>query len=219
MFLRLLGAPQVELEAGPLGLPPQKPVYLLIRLALEGDWVSREALSALFYPDQPEPEARHRLRLLVARVHALSWARGFEAETRRLRWRVPNDVLAVREALGRADWATVVALHARPLLEGFPVGDAPGFEAWLEAERAALVNAWREAALRRSGEFGARGEHREAAALLRGLLEREGLAEDVLAAYLEQSYLAGSVTRPCGPTIASRRSSRRNSASSRWSRP
>lgn len=185
--LQLLGQPRLADSE----LPPTKPVYLLLYLAYSGEWVGREALAELFAPESDEEAARRTLRVLLNRAKALTWAEGLEVEPSRLRWQVPTDVRTFREAVGRGDWPLAVRLHQHQLLEGFPIKDAPGFEAWLELERQSLLGAWREAALRCGLELGLRGQHAQAAQLLLQLLHHDPLAEDVLAAYLQQAYLSG----------------------------
>lgn len=185
--LHLLGQPRLEGSE----LPPTKPVYLLLYLAYSGEWVGREVLAEVFAPESDEEAARRTLRVLLNRAKALSWAEGLEVEPTRLRWRVSSDVSAFREAIGQGDWPLAVRLHQFALLEGFPIKDAPGFEAWLELERETLLGAWREAALRCGLELGQRGQNTQAAQLLLQLLYHDPLAEDVLAAYMEQAYLSG----------------------------
>ncbi len=190
MLLRLLDTPRLEHGQERLEIPPTKPAALLLHLAYKGDWVSRETLANLFAPDGDETSARHHVRVLLNRARQLGWSAGLEAEPTRLRFNLETDVQAFREAIGHGDWARAVSLYQRPLLDGFSVG-APGFEAWLEAERDSMNHAWREAALRHARSLNERGNHAEAARLLTRVLERDDLAEDVLAAYLEAAYLAG----------------------------
>ncbi len=185
--LSLLGLPRLD----NLDLPPTKPVCLMIYLAFRGDWVSREELAAFFCPEDEEANARRRLRVLLNRARALPWAEGLEVEHARLRWAPPTDVQAFRQAIGRGDWAEAVRLHQAPLLEGFRVVEVPGFEAWLELERDSLLTVWRDAALRQSQRLRQEGCHQQAAQLLLDLLRYNPLAEDLVAAYLEQAYLAG----------------------------
>ena len=192
VLLRLLDTPRLEREQGQerLDIPPTKPAALLLHLAYTRDWVRRETLANLFAPDGDETSARHHVRVLLNRARQFGWSSGLEVEPTRLRFSLETDVQAFREAIGRGDWARAVSLYQRPLLDGFAVG-APGFEAWLEAEREGMNHAWREAALRHARSLNEQARHAEAARLLTRVLERDDLAEDVLAAYLEAAYLAG----------------------------
>ena len=131
-YLQLLESPFIVSSGKHIDLLPQKPVFLLIYLALRFEWVSRDELLGVFYPENTEQEARHSLRVLINRAKAINWGEGLEIEPHRLRWLIPNDVQMVRETIARNDWAEVVKLHQKPLLSGFPLLSAPGFEAWIE---------------------------------------------------------------------------------------
>lgn len=189
MALRLLDTPHLEHEGNRLEVLPTKPAALLLYLAVQGDWVNRDLLASVFAPEVEESSARHHLRVLLNRARQFPWSAQLEIETSRLRFSIPNDVQAFRQAIGKGDWAEAVELHRKPLLEGFHVG-APAFEAWCEAEREAFARAWREAACRRAREL-SRDEPATAARLLRGVLEHDDLSEDVVQVYLECAYLTG----------------------------
>lgn len=55
--LRLLDSAQVEYQAQQWELPAQKPVYLLLYLAPQPGWVSRQVLAELFAPGSDESTA------------------------------------------------------------------------------------------------------------------------------------------------------------------
>ncbi|WP_337870880.1 tetratricopeptide repeat protein [Meiothermus sp.] len=190
--LRLLGPPYAQLEGQRWELASSKPVYLLLYLAYQGDWVSRAHLAALFYPDQDEPTARHRLRLLLSRLRELPWAGGLEAEPQRLRFRVATDVQAFSAAIQQQDWPKAIQLHQQPLLNQFPIREADTFEAWLEAEREELRSLWREAVLETTLALGQNGRHKEAAGLLRQVWEQDIFDEQILQAYMRSLHAQGS---------------------------
>jgi DNA-binding SARP family transcriptional activator len=189
--LRLLEPPHLLFQGKPGDITPQKPVFLLLYLALKHDWVSRNELLVVFYPEDDEQTARHNLRVLINRAKALPWSEGLEVETQRLRWQVESDVRLLREAVARKDWQTVIRLHQQPLLTGLNLETASGFEAWLELERESLLTSWRKAALEQVHLLSQQSRHSEAREILARLLERDTLAEDILALYLEQAYLSG----------------------------
>lgn len=189
--LVLLDTPAAYLDGRRFDLPVHKPTGLLLILACAGDWVGRDRLVSLFWPEASEVDGRHRLRTSLMRARRLPWARGLEVEASRLRWLVDSDVMALREAMERSDWAVAAALHRRPLLDGFAFPSTPGLEAWLGAERDNLASSWQQASLRWSAELKKAGRFLEAAELLLRVLHGDSLAEDALAAYLEAAYLAG----------------------------
>lgn len=190
--LYLLDEPHVQEEGGRrLELAPARPTYLLVYLACRGEWVSREALAGLLWPERPEDEARHNLRVSLHRARSLPWAKGLEVERERLRLILSTDVAEFRAAIGWADWGAALAWHRRPFLEGFPLHDVPAFEEWASLERQALLEAWQKAALRHAEGLQEQGEYPQAARLLGELLRQDPLAEDVLQGYLRAAYLAG----------------------------
>jgi DNA-binding SARP family transcriptional activator/predicted negative regulator of RcsB-dependent stress response len=189
--LRLLEPPSITLENQTYDLLPHKPVCLLVYLAYQGTWVSREVLASLFWPEDDEASARHNLRMLLSRAKQLPWATTLESETTRLRWQVQTDVGAFREAVGQGNWERVASLHRSPLLSTWRLSDMPGVEEWLELERETLLSTWREAVLKHSKSLSGHSDHLNAANFLKSLLNYDPLAEDVLALYLENAYLAG----------------------------
>ena len=189
-LLRLFGTPSIE-RPQRLELPAHRPVWLLVVLAYRGTWVSRDELLALFWPESDEPTARHALRLWLSRAKALPWATGLEIERQRLRWAPTTDVAAFRTALGSADWGVAVAWHRAPLLAGFSAPNTSSLDEWLHSEREALQAAARQAGLKAARQLADRSEHDAAATMLRELLAQDPLAEDVLAAYMQQASLGG----------------------------
>lgn len=152
--LVLLDVPHL-LQAGQRhDLPSNVPGHLLAYLALRGDWLTREALAALFWPDRSEPEAQHNLRVNLHRLKKLldGWglASHLHTEMRRLRVALPCDVHTLRQAAGRGDDATVLALHRQPLLSGLSLGGFAAVQEWLLVERAGLQDLVDTAAARQT---------------------------------------------------------------------
>jgi DNA-binding SARP family transcriptional activator len=189
--LHLLESPRVLFHGQRNDLTSHKPILLLLYLAVKQDWVTRDELLVVFYPEDDETSARHNLRVLINRAKSVAWAKGLETEPNRLRWLVSSDAVMLREALAKKDWAAVLRLHQQPLLSGLNLEGAPGFEAWLEVERASLLNGWRKAALEQVRVLSDAGNHQDAAAILQNVLKEDTLAEDILALYLKQAYLSG----------------------------
>lgn len=186
MRIQLLGQPQV----GTNPFPNDKRGYLLAYLAYVGDWVGRDRLAFLFWPDADERSARRNLRQLLNRVKRLPVTEGLELSPSQLCWRVETDVASFRQAIAAHHWAAAVKLYRGDLLEGF-AGGASGFDAWLELERENLYNAYRDAVLHEAQLLEAEGHFDQASERLKGLLDGDELAEDVLQLYLRASYLAG----------------------------
>ncbi|MFC6920239.1 ATP-binding protein [Meiothermus taiwanensis] len=189
--LYLLDEPHVRLGEARLELTPSRPTYLLVYLACQGAWVERERLADLLWPDSPEEEARHNLRVNLHRARSLPWAEALEVERDRLRFAVQTDVALFRAALGRADWEAAVKLHRRPFLQGFPWHNTPALEDWAALERESLLEAWQQAAQRHAETLQQAQQHPEACRLLAEILRYNLLSEDVLQNYLRAAYLAG----------------------------
>jgi DNA-binding SARP family transcriptional activator/Tfp pilus assembly protein PilF len=190
-MLHLFGTPYFEYGGQHLELPSNKQTLLLLYLAYTGKWLSRDVLATLFHPEANEANAKHALRVMIGRAKEYAWAQALEIERSRLRFNIPTDVHAFREAIGKADWQSAANLHHRPLLEHFPIRDAPGFEAWLELERNNLLSAWREACTHLATHLEGTGNYNEAAHILQPLLDLEPLAEDVVQTLARDLYLAG----------------------------
>ncbi len=174
-----------------MDLPLRQSLLLGAYLAHRDDWVGRDELLALFWPDEAESTARHNLSQLVYHCRRQPWFDGLEAERTRLRWRVESDLRVFRAAIGAGAWHDALELYRGALLEGLPAGLAPGFEEWLASERESLQVAWREAVLQVAGTLEREGRWAEASAHLAAVLERDPLAEDALQAYLRCARGAG----------------------------
>jgi len=188
--LRLLGPPSIRLQ-GWQPLAPSNHAALLCYLAYRATWVSREEAALLIYPDISSDAARTRFRQLLRRARKLPGGGAIEAQGEQLRLQLKTDVQAFVEAVGESDWAQAVERYSGHLLGGFSLRNAPGFEHWLELERASLASAWHGVALKRAGELNTVGDYTRAASLLKEVYADDSLAEDVLQTYLENSYLAG----------------------------
>ncbi len=151
-MLRLLDRPHWEHGGKRFDLPCTLPGWIIALLAAHGDWVARDRLFALLWPDAETAEAQLNLRVNLhrARQFLSEWgcSEALQAERRRARLAVECDVPSLRQALTSGDDARVIELHRRPLLDG---GSLPGFAAlneWADLERAQLVRHWRDACLR-----------------------------------------------------------------------
>ncbi|GGJ26128.1 BTAD domain-containing putative transcriptional regulator [Deinococcus roseus] len=185
--LQMLGYPHFRGSK----LPPHKPVALLLHLACRQEWVSREELSTLFWPDTDTPTARHNLRILLHRTRQLSWVEGLEQDAQHLRWQVSTDVQQFRQAFQQGQWQEAVQLHNAPLLEGFVLEDIPGLQAWCDIEQEALLCQWQKACLQLAAQLGMQQKHADAAQVLGKLLVQDPLSETALQKFLEALYLSG----------------------------
>ena len=172
--LQLFGGAHWSGDGAAADLPDNLPGYLLAYLAYRGDWVARDTLAALLWPERPDSEARHNLRANLYRVRALlagwSAAPALDAQKQRVRLTLPTDVAAFRFAIGRADWQRAVELRRGSLFGSCTFRGVPLLDEWARVERNALDDAWREATLAAAREAVASGSSARAARWLLQLL-------------------------------------------------
>lgn len=144
--LRLFGA--IELRAADgheisavLRQPKRLALLAYLVAAYPRRFHRRDSLLALFWPELDASDARRALRRALYFLRAQLGdstivARGDEVTVpREVVW---CDVAAYREALEANRPEEAVVLYRGDLLEGFFVSSAPGFERWMEEERARL---------------------------------------------------------------------------------
>jgi predicted ATPase/DNA-binding SARP family transcriptional activator len=190
-YLQLLGEAQAKVGSRSLPFLADQRYQLLAYLAYHGDWVGRERLVYLFWPDSPSGAAHRNLRRLLSRVQDLKWLEGLEVDARRLRWPIATDVAAFNRAYEAARWEEALSLYRGPLLQGLDTGKATEFTSWLEREREHLHRGWRIALLKRAEALEDMGLHLEAAVLLKALLEGDELDEEALKLYMTAAHHAG----------------------------
>lgn len=193
--LKLLGLPRFITASGGLGLPHGKTSALLLYLAYQNDWVGRDTLLYLLWPDAAESPARKNLRQLLSSAKHLPYASGLEVEHDRLRWLVTSDVQGFKRAVQDGRWSRAAQLYGGPLLHDFTLPNAPDFDDWLEGERRELYTAWRGAVLAFADELEAAGRFVQAADLLMGLRKADPLDEASLRRLLCSLHHAGQPGR------------------------
>ncbi len=141
-----------------------KRLAILVRIALAGraNFARRDALLAMFWPEQDEERGRHALRQAL---HSIRSAFKQPVIDRR-----GDDELALDGTVIRCDaaeferliaagqLAEALELYRGDVLPGFFLDDAPEFERWLEDTRARLRHTASTAATRLAAMHGERGE-------------------------------------------------------------
>ena len=166
VMLHLLGTPHWSNAERSSDLPHTLPGWTISFLAMKRDWVSRDHLCALLWPDAAATEAQHNLRVNLYRSRALLQSLGIagalEVERKRVRLPLPTDVTELRQALAATHGSGSAAVddaddncandllkYGEPLLPGMSFPGFPALEEWAQLERATLQRQWREAALAR----------------------------------------------------------------------
>ena len=148
--LSLLGPPRVLTRRGPIDLPDALPGYLLAVLGARGDWVLREELSVLLWPEASAAEAQHNLRVNLTRLRPLLLGWGLSehllAERRRLRLNLGTDVEAFQRAFVQQDWTQSAALGGR-FAEGLSFRAFAACGEWARQLGDRLRRDWRTAVL------------------------------------------------------------------------
>ena len=182
--LRLLGGVAVEHAGHEVQVVLDRPVSLLVYLALRGDRVSRAELALLYRPDASDVEALAYLRKLIFRARRFEWAAGIEISADYLRWQVDSDVADFRAAAAAKQWNVAVSLYGGPLLGKPDIRAAPGLAAWFDLEEESLTALWLQAAASEAGRLQESGLPGSAAEVLNRALTADPLREELLQALL-----------------------------------
>jgi len=128
----------------------KRKLALLAFLALSRHAVTRDALTELFWAEQPEERARHSLSDALSHLRRVL---GPDAITQRrsevsLAEHAPLavDVLELRAAAKAQGAREVIALYGGPFFDAVHVGGSARFEQWVDDERSACESSFRKAA-------------------------------------------------------------------------
>jgi DNA-binding SARP family transcriptional activator/predicted ATPase len=178
-FVRLLGPPSVRVGDQVYEPAPSRVSALAYYLAARDGWVDRGEACALLWPERSEAKARANLRQVLHGLRDQPWAVALEIERGRLRWPVATDLS------GDGGRSAAERNGASVLLDGFRLPDAPGFEAWLDAERAAVAQRLRDRRLDDARAALEAGRPADALPPLDAALRQDPLDEPVLRLALE----------------------------------
>ncbi len=143
-MLRLLtfgGLALVRRDGSPPPRPrPQRLAILTVLAAAGTRGISRERVSALFWPDTDSERARHSLRQAL---YALRQELGTEVIRSEAILSIDGNVLSsdvadFREGLAAQEHERAAALAIGPFLQGFDLPGSPEFDRWAEEERTIL---------------------------------------------------------------------------------
>jgi DNA-binding SARP family transcriptional activator/tetratricopeptide (TPR) repeat protein len=185
---RLLGVPQFPVGETWHDVPLTKASALLCYLAYAQDWVSRDELLYLFYPDTAEQPARANLRQLLTSLRRLPYGEGLDIEDSRLRYSIETDVNQFKQAIHEEKWTKALELYQGELLHGFQAHDLSEFDNWLSLERQTLHTSWRKASLNFATELATTERSSLAVEVLSPLHKADPLDEEILRVYLESLY-------------------------------
>ncbi len=187
--VQLLGVAKVSLESQEVIFLSDKRFLLLAYLAFKADWVSREALSVLFFEDSDSVAARKNLRHLLSRVRALEFA-VLESSGELVRWLVRSDAAEFQGLMSSNQYLEAFNLYQGSFLSGLH-SDVPDLSDWLEQEREALHNAFRDTALLAAKQLVVEANFEAAQAICLRVLSTDPLAEDILQLLLNCAIQTG----------------------------
>lgn len=185
MHLHVFGSPVLLRDGQPVsGAGTQRRrLALLATLAIAAPpgrgGVPRERLLALLWPDADEERGRAALSQALYAIRRELGAD--DAITGSTELRLNADLLACDywdflRAADEGDDARAAALRTAPLLDGFDLAEARGFDLWIEAQRNDADQRWREAAERAVRRATQRGELAEVVRWRRALANADPLS-------------------------------------------
>lgn len=181
----LLGRPGIEIDGRRVEPAHDQRSALLYYVARAGTWVTRDEVLALFWADRPERKARATLRQLLVRTAQHPLARDLEVERTRLRWVAASDIDDIDAGVARLEtWPGA-------FLDGFRLGDAREYEAWLALERATWDERWRTWAMRNADEALANDDPARAVTVIEAFLTRDPIDEAAFRAWCDASLRLG----------------------------
>ena len=207
--LTLLGSPHLQRGDARIDLPDALPGYLVVYLASRGDWVLREEIAVLLWPEAAESEAQNNLRVNLTRLrpHLARWSiePHFVAERRRLRLDVATDVGTLRTAYARGEWMATADAARGSFVDGMSFRAFPVLGEWARAERDTLRALWRDALLRAADHIAPQARLDLAARYLAA----DPLDEDVLRTLIRSSSRSTELPRrPIRSTVSKAASKR-----------
>ncbi|MFO7546548.1 MAG: hypothetical protein R6W77_13735 [Trueperaceae bacterium] len=176
--LELLGAPRVLTDDGVLPLPATRVGCLVAFAAVEGDWVRRDRLLALLWPNDDEPTARANLRQLLQKTRE-PYRSLLERTPDAVRVLASSDVVDADLAEIDQRWNDLAFLHRGPFLDGFTPRDADAFDTWADEQRGRYTARWSRVIERALETAVASGTMDEAERLANLWLERDTLDAEI----------------------------------------
>ncbi|WP_425259151.1 ATP-binding protein [Rubrivivax sp. RP6-9] len=151
--MRLLGAPALCRGDTLVPFAAERPWALLALLACRRDWVRRDELADLLYPERDLESARSNLRKVIHLARKLDGVGTLEQRGELLRWAPASDLERFEHACDAGRLDDAIAAYGGPLLLGLDQAlPAETFD-WLEAERRRLQSRWHTACTRRLAQL------------------------------------------------------------------
>lgn len=201
--LRVLGPIEISWQGRPLAITRRQTRALLGRLAFPLGPATRDELAFLFWPDEPQRQARRKLTHLLTHLRralplpnlllmdddhvgfdpALAWSDAATFET----------LCATPSGAGRrAAMRQALALYRGPLLQGLAVPENPEYEQWQERTRQSLHNAYYLAVSVTLDDCQTSGDYETGIALAERFLAQDEAREEIHRALMALYALNGN---------------------------
>jgi predicted ATPase/DNA-binding SARP family transcriptional activator len=191
--LLLLGRPEWVGGAEPMMFLPERRFQLLALLALRaGEWVARDWIATLLWPERSNVQARSNLRYVVFKAREMPAGAGLEANDHALRWDVATDLHCFDAALCAQRPHDAITLRRGELLEGLDDAGNCALTEWLEGERTRFQTRWHQAAIDALATLQAPQQRID---LAQRLLQSDPLDEAALEASVRAELELGHVAR------------------------
>ena len=190
--LRVLGAGEVWRGNQRLEVGHRKTLALLAFLALEGQ-TARSTLTALFWSENTEEEARRNLRRELHRLREAGLRDYLQASNDHLGLvnQSATDVQQFEALVAEGRLEPALLLWRGELLAGLRLENAPEFESWLETRRESLAYTLRKVRLEVAERFEVKGDWHAALKLNQLVLNADRLQERQHREVMRLQYLLG----------------------------
>ncbi|HZJ01853.1 MAG TPA: BTAD domain-containing putative transcriptional regulator [Gemmatimonadaceae bacterium] len=169
LSLQLFGGCTLRSDGAPLDGPvvQRRRLALLALIACsKSPGLSRDKLTAYFWPEEERERARHFLadslftiRKAVGRDVLLSSGSDISVNVDV----IDVDVRRFEDLVAHGDFASAITLYRGPFLDGFFISDAPEFDRWADSERDRLSTRYGMCLESLAQQHEDRGDHSEAA--------------------------------------------------------
>ena len=188
--LKLLSKPSIKIDDSWQPLPKGKTSALLYYLGYHNDWVSRDELLYLFWPDTAYKQARSNLRTLLSRTTGKLDYISLETNNDKIRWQINSDIGEFRQAIEANNIGRSIELYTGELLAGYYCDGAFAFEEWLNQEREEVLRLYKENTKHFIDKLLIDKDYSRAAKALNKVLEQDPLDENSFRSYLEAIFLS-----------------------------
>ena len=160
---------------------------LLVYLAYHSNWIKREQLSFLFWPDKTDIVARRNLRQLINRIKPLPFYDYLELDRHNIRWQVRSDIMAFEEAIEQMNWQLAYTGFQDDFSISYQVKETVAIKEWLDTLSLSLAEKKHQVALNYVNVLVEKQDYHAVSDVLEPLLEDDGILEDVLQLYLRNA--------------------------------